>query len=135
MSSCERHREELKYLFGSTLFANPVAVTLTMKKRAGGRALDPIAASENFRHFQNRLNRTVLGSRAKRHGARLLMIAVIETSADHRLHYHCVIDPSVSLRVRDVRCDRPRAVAKDWIRLSPDRHPGPGGFWLDGLHP
>ena len=85
-------RDELVRFLKSIKFQNPAAVTLTMKKRAGGRAADPIIASENFRHFRNRLNHTVLGSRAKRHGARLSMVVVLEMSADHRLHFHCIID-------------------------------------------
>ncbi len=54
--------------------------------------IDEIKASANFRHFRNRLNHAVLGSRSKRHGAQLLMMAVLELSADSRLHYHCIID-------------------------------------------
>ena len=63
-----------------------------MKKRAGGRVADDINASDNFRHFRNRLDHAVLGSRAKRYGARLGLVAVLERSADYRLHYHCIID-------------------------------------------
>jgi hypothetical protein len=85
-------RDEVVKFIKSIKFPNPAAVTLTMKKRAGGRAADTIIASENFRHFRNRLNHTVLGSRAKRHGAQLPMIVVLEISADHRLHFHCIID-------------------------------------------
>lgn len=79
-------------LIGSMPFHAPAAVTLTMKKRHGGRSADDIVASENFRHFRNRLEHAILGSAAKRRGKHLLMIVVLETSADHRLHYHCIID-------------------------------------------
>jgi hypothetical protein len=85
-------RDELVRFLRSIKLQNPAAVTLTMKKRARGRLADAIVASENFGHFCNRLNHAVLGSRAKRHGARLLMLVVLETSADHRLHFHCIID-------------------------------------------
>jgi hypothetical protein len=85
-------REVLEQYIKSVQFQNPTAVTLTMKKRAGSRAADSIIASENFRHFRNRLNHVVLGSRAKRHGARLTMVVVLEVSADHRLHFHCIIE-------------------------------------------
>ena len=84
--------DELDAFLRSVAFSNPVAVTLTMKKRAGGLSADEIIATRNFQHFRNRLNHTVLGSRAKRYGARLQMIVVLETSADHRLHFHCMID-------------------------------------------
>jgi hypothetical protein len=84
---------ELRRLLHSINFQNPTAVTLTMKKRSYGRVLDEIAASENLRHFRNRLNHAVLGSRAKRYGAKLQMVCVLETSvSDQRLHYHCIID-------------------------------------------
>ncbi|WP_092513054.1 hypothetical protein [Afipia sp. GAS231] len=73
-------------------FLNPAAVTLTLKKRAGGNVIDQIKASINFRHFRNRLDHAVLGSAAKKHGRRLRMLAVLEISADNRLHYHCIID-------------------------------------------
>ena len=73
-------REEMDRFIKSVKFQNPAAVSLTMKKRVGGQAADPIVASENFRHFRNRLNHTVLGSRAKRHGARLAMVVVLEIS-------------------------------------------------------
>lgn len=92
ISATKTAEGELRDLLHSAKFRNPVAVTLTMKKRAGSQAADPIVASNNFRHFRNRLDHAVLGSRAKRYGARLPMIAVLEMSADHRLHYHCIID-------------------------------------------
>lgn len=85
-------RGELKQLITSIQFQNPVAVSLTLKKRCGPRAVDDIAASENFRLFRVRLETRVLGRAAKRHGKRLPIIAVLEMSADHRLHYHCIVD-------------------------------------------
>jgi len=85
-------RSELRELISSIRFQNPTAVTLTLKKRCGSRVADEIAASENFRLFRIRLEGRVLGRAAKMHGKRLRIIAVMETSADHRLHYHCIID-------------------------------------------
>jgi hypothetical protein len=85
-------RTEIARLISSMPFQAPAAVTLTMKKRHGGQVVDDIVASENFRHFRNRLEHLLLGSAAKRYGKRLLMVVVLETSADDRLHYHCIID-------------------------------------------
>jgi hypothetical protein len=85
-------RDELERLINSIPFKVPAAVTLTMKKRCGARIADDIVASENFQHFRNRLEHALLGSAAKRYGRRLLLIAVLEVSADRRLHYHCIID-------------------------------------------
>lgn len=92
ISFSDANREAVEGFVKSVQFQNPTAVTITMKKRAGARGADTIIASENFRHFSNRLNHAVLGSRAKRYGARLTMVVVLEISADHRLHFHCIID-------------------------------------------
>jgi hypothetical protein len=83
---------ELRRMVETVNFLNPAAVTLTLKKRAGGNVIDPIKASANFRHFRNRLNHAVLGSKAKRHGHQMLMVTVLEISPDKRLHDHCIID-------------------------------------------
>jgi hypothetical protein len=40
----------------------------------------------------NRLNHKILGSAAKLHARRLKTVAVIETNADGRQHYHAMID-------------------------------------------
>lgn len=85
-------KEELERLINSVPFQNPAAVTLTMKKRAGSRAADPIGASESLRLFRSRLETRLLNRAVKKHGKHLLMIAALEISADHRLHYHCTID-------------------------------------------
>ena len=83
---------EFRQMVEAVTFSNPAAVTLTLKKRAGGNGIDEIKASANFRHFRNRLNHAVLGSAAKLHGRKLKTVAVIESNADGRLHYHCIID-------------------------------------------
>ncbi len=69
-----------------------MAVTLTMKLRANGRANDLITASANCRYFLNRLNAKSLGAAAKRYGKKLKTFAVIEQNAEGRLHYHMIID-------------------------------------------
>ena len=83
---------QLRALFDPSQFQNPAAVTLTMKKRVGGQNADAIVASKNFRHFMSRLNHNILGSAAKLHARRLKTVAVIETNADGRQHYHAMID-------------------------------------------
>lgn len=86
------YRSILERLVGAVPFQNPVAVTLTMKKRAGARAADEIIASANLRLFRVRLETRVLGRAAKCHGKRLRMVCVLEMSADHRLHHHCIFE-------------------------------------------
>ena len=83
---------ELRAFLQAIKLDNVAAVTLTMKKRAGAKVADDINASDNFRHFRNRLDHAILGSRAKRYGDRLRMVAVLERSADYRLHHHCIIE-------------------------------------------
>jgi hypothetical protein len=88
----DRCDDELRTLFDPSQFRNPVAITLTMKKRVGCLSANPVVASKNFRHFMNRLNHKILGSAAKLHGRQLKTVAVIETNADDRFHYHATID-------------------------------------------
>ena len=110
----DRYVDELQTRFDPSQFQSPAAVTLTMKKRVGCRNADPIVASENFRYFLNRINHILIGSRAKRYGARLQTVAVIESNADGRLHYHAIID-------RPYHCsfERFRSVITDqWLRTS-----------------
>lgn len=92
VSQRERVETELKQLFDPAHFDFPAAATLTMKKRIGSRNIDLMAASENFGHFMNRLNHKILGSAAKLHARRLKTVAVIESNADGRLHYHAMLD-------------------------------------------
>lgn len=98
----------LKSLVNAVPFHCPVAVTLTMKKRAGARIADDIIASANLRLFRVRLETRVLGRAAKVHGKRLRMICMLEMSADHRLHYHCIFE-------RPYHCsfERFRAIIRD----------------------
>jgi hypothetical protein len=76
---------------------------------------DSITSSTQTRFsVQTRLESRVLGRGAKRHGKRLLIIAVLEISADHLLHYHCIID-------RPYYCplDRFTAIIRDqWPRTD-----------------
>jgi hypothetical protein len=120
-----RCADELRGLFDPSRFQNPAAVTLTMKKRVGGRNADSILASENFRQFMNRLNNKILGSAAKLHGRRLKTVAVIESNADGRLHYHAMIKRIIA-RSKHLRkpppingCERTLAIATSTFRMPP----------------
>jgi hypothetical protein len=122
----------LRSFLESIRFENAAAVTLTMKKRAGAKVADDINASANFRHFRNRLNHAILGSRAKRYGDRLKMVVVLEKSADYRLHYHCII-------VRPYYCSLERldaAIQEQWLKTDfgyrqIDIQDQPDMGWLD----
>ena len=70
---------------------NCFGVSLTMKQGETGTRLDEISASQNFRHFMNRLNHSVFGKRFQRYGKRLNVVPVLERSSTNRLHYHVTI--------------------------------------------
>ncbi len=106
--------EQLRALFDPSQFQNPAAVTLTMKKRVGRRNADHMVASENFRHFMNRLNHKILGSATKLHGRRLKTVAVIESNADGRLHYHAMIDRPDYCSFETFK----EAVSEQWLRTD-----------------
>lgn len=107
-------RDILERLINAVPFQNPVAITLTMKKRAGARAADDIVASENLRLFRVRLESRVLGRAAKIHRKRLRMVCVLEMSADHRLHYHCIFE-----RPDHCSLERFRAIIRDqWSKTD-----------------
>ncbi len=92
MIEYQRAKAELSEFLRIEQFERPSAVTLTMKKWSAGEKADHISASRNFSHFGKRLNAKILGSKAKRYGGRLRIIAVIESNVDGRLHYHAIID-------------------------------------------
>lgn len=82
-------------------FENPMAVTLTMKRKASGLQCDHVQASRNFRHFMNRVNRRIFGSASKRYGKKLRVFPVIESNAEGRLHYHALIDRPARIAATD----------------------------------
>lgn len=71
---------------------NPVNITLTQKQFAGGIWLDDLRSEQNFRHFANKLNSAVYGTKFKRFGKKLSMLVVRESDASHRHHLHCIIE-------------------------------------------
>ena len=114
MSQRKQVKTVLQQLFDPAHFNLPAAATLTMKKRVGSRNIDLMAASENFRHFMNRLNHKILGSAAKLHARRLKTVAVIGSNADGRLHYHAMIDRPHYCSFETFRA----AVTDQWLRTN-----------------
>ena len=84
----ERNEDELALLdfLKDVTWENPFAVTFTMAVNAWRDA------SQNFRHFINRLNQLFLGSAYRRFGKRLRVLPVLEGNQIISPHYHCVID-------------------------------------------
>jgi len=75
---------------------------------------DLLETALTLRPIPVRLERRVLGRPANDQGKRLRMICVLEMSAGHRLHYHCIFE-------RPCHCsfDRFRAVIRDqWLKTD-----------------
>lgn len=82
-----------------------------MKSYALGRPLDPIIASQNTRHFLNRLNRSLLG-RQKSKWCRIRTLAVFEVGAEP--HCHFCIDCPFEVSTDDFRL----AVHLNWLKTQ-----------------
>lgn len=77
------------------------SLTLTMKQyirvkseyRTGtfNLSLDEIEATQNMRHFLNRINKAILGSAFTRYGKRVLVVPSLECGDNNHLHYHLLI--------------------------------------------
>jgi len=80
------YRNNIRNFFKDVEFINPFAITLTMSSTFWR------SASQNFRHFMNRLNQTFLKSSYRRYGNRLSVIPILEGTKHIQSHYHCVID-------------------------------------------
>jgi hypothetical protein len=96
----------------------PFAATLTLRQcitvwdghQSVRVALTEQSASQNFRHFLNKLNRSVYGKAAQRFGKGVSVIPVLEGDADKRLHYHAIIDCPRAELIADL----PVIVAEAW---------------------
>ena len=84
--------QDIKTYYLEHRVPNPVNVTLTQKQCVDGEWLDDLRSEQNFRHFANKLNSSVLGARFKRFGKRLAILVVREHDATHRHHLHCIIE-------------------------------------------
>ena len=53
--------------------------------------IDESVASQNMRHFLNRMNKSILGSSGQRYRKRLLAVPCYEYDTNNRLHYHLLL--------------------------------------------
>lgn len=110
---------------------NSAAVTLTMKQRDAGFALDEIEARKNFRHFMSILNKKSYGNAFGRFGKRLGVIPVLERSYDGRLHYHASIEnPFDTISKFDVEIFRAWNKTR-WGYTQTDVQQEYGEGWID----
>lgn len=81
-------------------FVQPFAVTLTLRQcitvpngtPAAKMWINETLASQNLRHFLNKLNRSIFGKAALRFKKSVACIPVLEGGDFRRLHYHLLID-------------------------------------------
>jgi len=93
-------QHSLRQWFKLADWQHPFAVTLTLRQSVtvndGDLAtqvwLTETLASQNLRHFLNRLNRSIYGNASARFGKGVSCIPVLEGGGSKRLHYHAVID-------------------------------------------
>ena len=92
--------ESLRLRSSAIEFANirdyysPMAVTLThrLRHRALNQRITPLDCGQNFRHFLNKLNRTIYGNKARKGLSKLQVLPVLEYDQSRRYHYHLLLD-------------------------------------------
>lgn len=77
------------------------SVSLTMRQSLTAKSsdrtgkfrfnIDESVASQNMRHFLNRMNKSILGSSGQRYRKRLLAVPCYEYHTNNRLHYHLLL--------------------------------------------
>ena len=77
------------------------SVSLTMRQSLTAKSsdrtgtfrfnVDESIASQNMRHFLNRMDKSVLGSSGQRYGKRLGAVPCYEYDDNNRLHYHLLL--------------------------------------------
>ena len=97
-----------------TTWQNPYAVTLTLKQQATNdngtsTKLDAINASDNVRHFRNRLNRSLLGRTATRKGQHIACFSVYEGKSTVLPHYHLCLDRPANITYEEFVCEIEKA--------------------------
>ncbi len=90
-SQNEQLRTVIQSYFRNCELDQCLGVSLTLKQCVDGTFLDEIKASQNLRHFMNRLNSSVFGKAYQRFQKRLRVIPVLERSSTNRLHYHLIL--------------------------------------------
>ena len=98
----------------SILWSNPYAVTLTLKQRVDNLAIDIMIASQNLKHFLNRLNRWFFGNGSTRFNKSIQVVPIIENNHLTRYHFHAAIErPS---HVNELDFDH--AVRQCWLKTK-----------------
>ena len=133
-------QHSLRQWFRLADWQHPFATTLTLRQSVtvndGHLAtqvwLTDTLASQNLRHFLNRLNRSIYGKASSRFGKGVSCIPVLEGGGSKRLHYHAVIDcPRTNIVL-----EFPQLVAEHWRSTQwgywqIDCQPKPDQNWIN----
>jgi hypothetical protein len=117
-------------------WSNWFAVTVTMRRSfvsdTGERSFITVErASQNLRHFLNRMNKAIFGNAYKRYGKRVQVIPVYEKDVDTHLHFHLFIEKPD--RLSDLRFEcliRTNWIKSDWGLWSIDIQKDTDSGWL-----
>lgn len=121
----EKFEAATRGFFAGMQWANPYAVSLTLKVYSEPEWLDRIAATQNVHHFLNRLNRKLLGPYTKK---KLRTFSVYE--AGGRPHFHMCVDCPTAISADLFRDNIEHAWASTrWSRKQVDVQPC---YYLDG---
>lgn len=98
--SSGKMRSALREWIALESWTDPFAATLTLKQvinvpngTSSNRLwLTEPSASQNFRHFLNKLNRNIFGKASQRFDKGVRVLPVLEGGGFKRLHYHAIID-------------------------------------------
>ena len=82
-SDHKKIKESFLEFANSILWSNPYAVTLTLKQRVDNLAIDIMIASQNLKHFLNRLNRWFFGNGSTRFNKSIQVVPIIENNHSH----------------------------------------------------
>ncbi len=120
------YRDQLIEWIGLDDWRSPFAVTFSLRQCVSvsngaisvSQWLTDTVASQNMRHFLNKLDRSVFGKAASRFGKQVGCIPVLEGGCDKRLHYHALID-----------CPRPELVADFPLLVADHWRSTQWGYW------
>lgn len=136
----ENFRTDLREWLHGQCWHSPYAVTFTLRQcitvlngtQPVKLWLDDTSASQNFRHFLNKLNRSIYGKAAQRFGKSVTCIPIREGGLGKRWHYHAMIGfPDAA-----VHTDLPLLIGEAWRSTqwgywSIDCQPDADGGWLN----
>ncbi|WP_445948325.1 rolling circle replication-associated protein [Sphingorhabdus sp.] len=125
-------QHSLRQWFRLADWQHPFAVTLTLRQSVtvndGHLAtqvwLTETVASQNLRHFLNKLNRSIYGKASARFGRGVSCIPVLEGGGLKRLHYHAVID-----------CPRPEIAQEFPLLIAEHWRSTQWGYWQIDCQP